>query len=176
MPPDNSAPPSMSHRENAPDPPSAESAPLVGVNLTHRAKNRAVTPSGPMAPQRDNPGMSVSGAKAVDMPSFPAIPTGKSAARRTSPRRPSPKRDLAWEGYVVTLGIQRRSEIRLWRASQRKRTRSAVAPVSDTTALFSRGAYPLTWRRTARTCSRRRHFQYFPPLMVSIEIEERDGP
>ena len=75
----------------------------------------------------------------------------------------------------MTLGIQRRSEIRLWRASQQKRTRSAVAPVSDATAVSSRGAYLLTWRRTARTCSRSRHFQYFPPSMVSIEIEEKDG-
>ena len=77
---------------------------------------------------------------------------------------------------MATLGIQRRSEIRLWRAIQQKRTRSAVAPASDATALSSLGANPLTWRRTARTCSLSRHSQYFPPSRGPIEIEEKDGP
>ena len=50
------------------------------------------------APSRNKPGISASGAKAVNGPRAPKIPIGISAAQRTSPNRPSPNLNLAHAG------------------------------------------------------------------------------
>ena len=58
-------------------------------------------PSASEAPLRNKAGISASRTKGVKAPLPSAIPTGLSAARRTSLRRPSPNLNRAWAGYVL---------------------------------------------------------------------------
>ena len=87
------------------------------------------------APLRDNAEVSASRAKAGALPQLLAIPTGKSAAQRTTPKCPAPNLNRARAGTAAARGTPLRSNHLSRCSNYLEQTKQAVAPASKTTTL-----------------------------------------